>query len=126
MKNNESKEIILIVDDNELNLEILKLILQDDFKDFKIITTNNGYDALKKVEAKKPAVILLNFMMPGIDGLEVCQILRKKTETKDIPIIFTSGCPKDELEFLESCGADFVQLPFITNKLVTCIKRNLH
>jgi len=125
MKEKESKEIILIVDDNELNLEILKLILEDEFNNFQIIITNNGYEALKKVEAKKPAIILLNFMMPGIDGLEVCHILKKKTATKDIPIIFTSGCPKDELEFLEICGADFVQLPFITKELITCIKKNL-
>jgi two-component system alkaline phosphatase synthesis response regulator PhoP len=126
MRENQLSSVILVVDDNEFNLEIIKFMLEEELNNIKIILANNGYDALKQVKYKKPDLILLNFIMPGMDGFEVCKNLKKTTATKNIPIIFTSGCSRYELDFLEICNADFIQLPFLQTELLTYVKKNLY
>lgn len=79
---------VLIVDDLPDNIDILKGILADDFV-VKVAT--NGKKALSLAAASLPDVILLDIMMPGMDGYEVCACLKQQTETRDIPVIFVTA-----------------------------------
>ena len=80
---------ILIVDDTPANLDILGHILQR--SNLNVSFAPNGEKALELVRQNKPDLILLDVMMPGIDGYEVCARLKADTSTKDIPIIFIIG-----------------------------------
>ena len=82
---------ILLVDDNATNIDVLKSILKDDYG---ITAAVNGPMALKIAEKTMPSLILLDVMMPGMDGFEVCKRLKENSATKDIPVIFVTA--KDE------------------------------
>ena len=82
------QKTILIVDDTPLNIKILIDTLKDDYK---LIAVNNGERALKMATAQMPDLILLDVMMPGIDGYEVCRQLKKDNLTKNIPVIFITA-----------------------------------
>lgn len=80
---------ILVADDNKLLLTMTKDGLED--AGFEVIAVENGLEVFKEVLAQKPRMILLDIMMPGIDGIEVCSKLKKSPVTKDILIIIHSG-----------------------------------
>lgn len=80
---------ILVADDNKLLLTMTKEGLED--AGFEVIAVENGLEVFKEVLAQKPRMILLDIMMPGIDGIEVCSKLKKSPVTKDILIIIHSG-----------------------------------
>jgi DNA-binding response OmpR family regulator len=96
---------ILLVEDNEELLEILRLNFK--WAGFSIATAINGIDALKKVRSLSPDLVLLDLMLPELDGLAVCEILRKDPGTREIPIVMLTGVSSQltRLAGLE-CGAD--------------------
>ena len=87
--NQEEKFKILVVDDNAENVEFLRELLTK--SGYEISTAYNGEEALQKVNKGIPDLILLDIMMPKMDGYQVCEVLREKEETKDIPIIFVTA-----------------------------------
>ena len=92
MKNNVS---VLIVDDNIDNLQIVSNFIQKSHRNYKISISTNGEHALNSIKRSKPDLILLDVMMPNMDGFEVCKILKKNEKTKNIPIIFLTA--KEEI-----------------------------
>jgi len=82
-------EPILIVDDNSNNLKVLSQALRS--SGWTVAIAKNGETALKQVRHTPPALILLDVMMPGIDGFETCQRLKKNPETMEIPVIFMTA-----------------------------------
>ncbi len=80
--------LILVVDDNAQNLHLLGRILNKG--GYQVETVRGGDEALAFVETEIPALIILDIMMPDLDGFEVCKRLKERTETKDIPVIFIS------------------------------------
>ena len=84
----DNKQTILIVDDERLNRNILVDILK---RDYKIILTKDGKQALERANSNPPDLILLDIMMPEMDGYEVCKNLKEKEQTKDIPVIFITA-----------------------------------
>jgi len=76
---------VLVVDDVEINVDILVEALGDDYR---ISVAMDGESALEIVEETPPDIILLDIMMPGIDGYEVCERLKSKAATRDIPVVF--------------------------------------
>ena len=80
---------ILIVDDNKKNLQVLGNILSEN--KYRVAMAIDGGKALELVPKLQPDIILLDVMMPGIDGFEVCRQLKSKTETCDIPVIFLTA-----------------------------------
>ncbi len=80
---------IMIVDDESMARALLRLILVR--AGFEVVEAENGADALAKVAAKKPDLVLLDVMMPGMDGFEVCVNLREQAGTVEIPIIMLSA-----------------------------------
>ncbi len=102
---------ILIVDDERLNINILNDVLQDEYR---IMVALNGTQALDRATSNpQPDIILLDIVMPGMDGYEVCKKLKSNPNTADIPIIFITAKSSDENEVkgLELGGADFISKP---------------
>ena len=115
---------ILIVDDAPENIDILGGIL----KDFKKSAAINGELALKIVNSKnKPDLILLDIMMPGMDGFEVCRRLKANPDTKDIPVIFITGktSVEDETLGLELGAVDFIPKPISPPVVLARVKNHL-
>lgn len=107
-----SNKTILIVDDSKLNIKVLSDILKE--KSYRIALARSGKMALEFVEMKKPDLILLDIMMPEIDGFEVCRRLKSNPETKGIPIIFISGLDKskDIVKGFKAGAVDYIVKPF--------------
>lgn len=80
---------ILIVDDEAMTRDLLRLMLKG--TGFTIYEAEDGFKALEKIAAHKPDVMILDVMMPGLDGLAVCRQLRAEAETADLPIIMLSA-----------------------------------
>jgi CheY-like chemotaxis protein len=122
---NISKPLILVVDDNPSNLQMIgKLLVYDGYK---VDLVENGEDALKLIEMKKPDLIVLDLVMPGIDGVDVCKKLKTDSETKDIPIIICTG--NTERAYIEKCFdagcADYTTKPVESIILLSRIKIHL-
>ena len=81
--------IVLIVDDEEQILQLVAGLLEA--KGYEVATASHGEEALRRVEERRPDAVLLDIMMPGLDGATVAQQLRESPETADIPIIFLTG-----------------------------------
>ncbi|MBW1942374.1 MAG: SpoIIE family protein phosphatase [Deltaproteobacteria bacterium] len=106
------KETILLVDDNPINLQVLF----ETFKEsgYKLIAAKDGEKALAMAESAHPDLILLDIMMPGMDGYEVCRHLKADEGTSNIPIIFVTamGEAADETKGLELGAVDYITKPF--------------
>lgn len=103
---------ILIVDDLEVNRSILEEIIRD--MGYEPVSAGSGEEALELLREVRPRLILSDISMPGMDGYELCRILKDDKKTKNIPIIFISAYdnPKDIMEGLTLGGADYITKPF--------------
>ena len=118
-----NSKTILIVDDTIANLNILCNLLVE----YDLLTATVGIDALEIVDEEKVDLILLDILMPDMDGFEVCKILKSKKETKDIPVIFiTSDSSEDSIEKgYEIGGIDYITKPFKPKELLACVSTQL-
>lgn len=116
---------ILIVDDEQDFVETIEFFLTR--KKFKVATANNGKEALKKVEADKPDLILLDIMMPSMDGITTCRQLKSFEDSRNIPIIMLTakGQKEDVTEALSSGANDYIVKPFDFDELVSRIRKVL-
>jgi len=116
----ESK--ILVVDDNEQNLELLVAYLET--LGCPVVTAIDGVDALEKVAAEKPDLILLDIMMPRMSGFEVCRKIKSDPTTRDIPVIMVTALNEltDIERGVESGTDDFITKPVSRLELTTRIK----
>jgi len=115
---------ILLVDDSVVNLEILK----DTLSRYKTIIATNGDEAMEIAFSRnKPDLILLDIVMPGMDGYEVCKILKSNEISKDIPIIFITGQTDSEsiLKGFEAGAIDYITKPFNILELKARVKTQL-
>ncbi len=121
-----ANESILIVDDEEDVLELVRYNL--DKNGYKIITATSGEEAIDKARGKTPDLIILDLMLPGIDGLEVCKKLKSDVKTERIPIIMLTakGEESDIVTGLELGADDYVTKPFSPKVLTARIRRILH
>jgi two-component system phosphate regulon response regulator PhoB len=113
---------ILIVDDEEDILELVKYNLE--INGFLTTCATNGEEALKITRSHKPDLIVLDLMLPNIDGLDVCRVLKADSETKYIPIQMLSarGEESDIIQGLEMGADDYVTKPFSPQVLVARVK----
>lgn len=117
--------LILVVDDTTTNLEIVFNILTN--VGFNVTTENNGESAIKQVEYNPPDLILLDVVMPGIDGFETCKRLKQNSATCDIPVIFmTADSDTDsKVKGLNIGAVDYITKPFHEEELLARIKTHL-
>ena len=115
---------IIIVDDNTDNLHVLANILRNE--GFKVATVKDGHKALKFIRHKIPDLILLDVMMPGMDGYEVCKRLKKNSDTREIPIIFITALSntEDKIKGFEHGCVDYITKPFRKEEVLARI--NVH
>ena len=119
------KPKILVVDDEPEAVELVEFNLKQ--AGFDVATAANGAEALKKARAVSPALILLDLMLPEIDGLEVCKLLRRDPATAGIPIIMLTAkaAEIDRVLGLELGADDYVTNPFSPRELVLRIRKIL-
>jgi len=120
-----SKKTVLIVDDTETNIDILLELLGDTYD---VLVALDGEGAIEIVNEDSIDLILLDIMMPVMDGYDVCTILKSKVSTKDIPIIFiTAKTDEDSIEkAYDVGGSDYVTKPFKPRELLARVKTQLH
>ncbi len=120
-----SKYSVLAVDDIPLNLLLVEKMLSR--FNFKFRKATNGQLALDAVAQEKPDLILLDLMMPGIDGFEVIRRLRANPETADIQIVILSALTSNEdiIKGFDVGANDFIMKPIIMEKLLTCVVTHL-
>lgn len=113
---------ILVVDDEKAIVDILKFNLQRE--GYSVITAFNGEEGLQIFEKEKPDLVLLDIMMPKVDGLQVCKMIRNKYDT---PIIMLTARAEevDKVLGLELGADDFVTKPFSVRELMARVKANL-
>jgi len=116
---------ILIVDDNKKNLQVLGSVLHEN--QYRVAMAKDGPSALRLVKKKNPDLIILDIMMPDMDGFEVCERLKEDPETKEIPIIFLTA--KTELEDIVKGftlgGVDYITKPFKREELLVRVKNHV-
>lgn len=115
-------EKILVVDDEEHIVELLQFNLSN--VGYKVITANNGIDALKKVKENKPDLLLLDLMLPGMDGLDVCKEVKRDKETSKTSIIMLTAKSEelDKILGLELGADDYITKPFSIRELLARVK----
>ncbi len=124
-KTTSSQTRILVVDDEPTNLHLLIRILGS--KGYEVRTVSNGKAAIKEAQALPPDLILLDIMMPGMDGFEVCQRLKENEETCDIPLIFISVLDQteDKLKGFSCGGVDYITKPFQYEEVLSRVRTHL-
>ncbi len=119
------KESILIVDDTPVNLHLLTRILTNQGYDVRL--AQDGHTALASARAKPPDLILLDIMMPEMDGYEVCEELKADKNTTDIPVIFISAMNEvlDKVKAFSIGGVDYITKPFQAKEVVARVNTHL-
>ncbi len=121
----EKKDKILVVDDMAINLELINSVLNLE-GNFSLVLVSDGKSAIRKAKTNYFDLILLDIMMPEMDGFEVCKILKSYPTTKDIPIIFLTALngPKDIQKAFQYGAVDYISKPFSREELTSRV--NLH
>ena len=114
---------VLIVDDDVGIVEVLKLIVEDG--GFRVETIYKADETIKEAIIFQPDLILLDVLISGIDGRDICKELKTETQTKDIPVIMISAHP-GAAQSVKNCGADdFIAKPFDLDQLLGKIKQHM-
>ena len=113
---------ILVVDDKPMNVELLEAQLS--VAGYGVVTAYSGKEALEKVESEQPDLILLDVVMPGLNGFDIIKILRGKVETMFIPVVMVTALNemKDKIKAIESGANNFLTKPVNSLELVTQVK----
>ena len=118
-----AKRKILVVDDEDDILHFLALVLRE--KGFEVVTASGGHEALTQAQIEQPDLVLLDIMMPQMDGWEVLKLLRVDEETAHIPVAMLSARTeaKDRVQGLQEGAIDYICKPFSLKELLTKIEQ---
>lgn len=119
------KKTILVIDDEQDVLEVIKKRLENN--EYKVIIASNGAKGLEAASGKKPDLILLDIMMPDVDGLEVLRKIKLKSETTSIPVIMLTAKGESKTIFeAEDLGAvDYIIKPYNDKELIDLIRKHI-
>lgn len=112
----------MAVDDEEMNLELLESLMVP--LGYEIEKARNGREALEKISKREPDIILLDVMMPGMDGYEVCRILKEDEKTRHIPVVMITALNQIENKVtgIETGADDYLSKPFNISELIARVK----
>jgi len=118
-------EKLLIVDDNPINLSVVVEYLEE--AGYDVLVALDGEEALKRAAYSSPDLILLDVMMPGMDGFETCRRLKADQATADIPVIFMTALDdvSDKVAAFEAGGVDYISKPFQPEELLARVRTHL-
>ena len=118
-----SKKLILAIDDEKDILKLLQYNLERD--GYQVLTAKSGEEGLELARAKRPDLVILDLMLPEMDGLEVCKILRSNKETKHIPILMLTAKTSeiDQVVGFELGASDYISKPFSVKVLTARVKK---
>ena len=121
---NKSLPSILVVDDNEDNAHIIRDYLEA--RGYTISVAYNGDQAMELFEKEKPSLVLLDVMMPGRDGWQVCREMKESESGRDVRIIMVTALQDwmDKRQAIETGADDFVEKPFELARLAMVVERN--
>jgi formate hydrogenlyase transcriptional activator len=121
----EDADRILLVDDDVTNLDVLRHTL--DGRGYRLFVTKSGESAIDVARRVHPLLILLDIVMPGIDGYETCRRLKQDADTREAAVIFLSSLDdtKDKIRGLEAGAVDFVSKPFQSDEVVARVNTHL-
>ncbi len=124
MTDSTQKPRILIVDDEPVNLKVMQSVLADQYR---LVFAKSGQAALDLVAKEQPKLILLDVMMPGMSGIEVCQALKQNPATRSIPVIFVTamGDHNDEYNGFEVGAVDYITKPITPSLVRARVKTHL-
>lgn len=111
---------ILIADDDPAIVESLRLMLE--LADYQVTSTVDG-QVMRMIQHDKPDLLILDILMSGVDGRDVCKMVKTMTDTKDIPIIMISASPNVRKSTQESGADDFLEKPFEMNELLEKVEK---
>jgi two-component system NtrC family sensor kinase len=126
VKHDFQENTILIVDDNPTNLELLSDYLEG--YGFKIFVATNGELAVERAQYARPDLILLDVVMPGIDGFETCRQLKANEKTRDIPVVFMTALAanaEDKVKGFEVGAIDYITKPFYREEILARVTTHL-
>jgi len=121
----ENRKKILAIDDNKDNLTSLKALIYEAFPDFVTLTALTGKKGLELATLEDPDVVLLDIVMPEMDGYEVCQRLKENSNLRDIPVVFVTAMKGDKesrIRALESGAEAFLAKPIDESELTAQIR----
>ncbi len=120
----DGRPTVLLVEDEPAQREVLSYNL--DAEGFRVVPADNGEDAMMLVEEESPDIIILDWMMPRLSGIEVCRRLKMRPETRAIPIIMLSARAEevDRIRGLETGADDYVIKPYSVLELMARARRN--
>jgi len=121
----KTKKLILIVDDNAGNRKVLGSLLMQ--HNYEVGIAIDGKKALEFINKEQPDLILLDIMMPGLNGFEVCEQLKSKTNTRHIPIIFLTAKTETEdiVRGFKAGGVDYISKPFNSEELLARVRTHI-
>ncbi len=117
--------VILVVDDNPTNLDVLSEYLIG--SGFTLLLKRDGEKAIELVKRRKPDLILLDIVMPGIDGFETCRRLKSQEDSKEIPVIFMSALSDtvDKVKGFKAGAVDYITKPFQHEEVLSRVRTHL-
>ena len=118
---------ILVVDDDDMNLKMAEFILKKDMKEIEVLLADTGMKAIDILQREKVDLVLLDFQMPVMNGLKTLELIRKREDLKDIPVIFlTASSDRDTVVKAGLMGvADYIKKPFMPKDLVERVNKAL-
>ena len=121
----DDAERILLVDDDAINIDLLRHTL--DGRGYRLFVTRSGESAIEVARRVHPLLILLDIVMPGIDGYETCRRLKEDPETREVAVIFLSSLDdaKNKVRGLEVGAVDFISKPFQSDEVVARVNTHL-
>lgn len=118
-------ETVLVVDDNPTNLKLMFNLMEKE--GFKVLIAADGEQGIRHAERARPDLILLDILMPGMDGFDACTILKKTEATKDIPVIFMTAVTDthQKVKAFDLGAVDYITKPFQTEEVLARVRTQL-
>ena len=121
----DEQQSVLLVDDNPQHLELLEVYMED-LPEVRVITATNGLEAMEKVAAESPDLVLLDIMMPKMSGFEVCKRIKGDPQTRGIIVVMVTALNEtSDIERAAECGTDDYLSKPIDRKALVDLVRNL-